>query len=87
MLLSLRAGFWLSKFSRHPAGIHRVCGGLTLTNLTSSMQRASGKGSGFTVISSRKSLVVLGSDALCPCEQEFGREGMAKSCSVDPSFT
>lgn len=37
VLLSLRAAFWLSKFSRHPAGIHRVCGGLTQTNLTSSM--------------------------------------------------
>lgn len=37
VLLSLRAGFWLSEFGRHPAGIHSVCGGLTQTNLTSTM--------------------------------------------------
>lgn len=37
VLLSLRAGFWLSEFSRHPGDIHRVCGGLTQANLTSSM--------------------------------------------------
>lgn len=37
VLLMLRVGFWLSEFGRHLAGIHSVCGGMTQTNLTSSM--------------------------------------------------
>lgn len=37
VLLVLREGFWLSKFGRHLAGIHRVSGGLMKTNLTSSI--------------------------------------------------